>query len=114
MLKQVLTFKEAHDKWAAAGHPRRSPDLIAETFAICEQCPAFLRVAKDLGRCNDCGCWLKRSGTFFNKIAWTTEVCPRGFWPAQPSQPSQPSDNADTPPHKPASDTEERPCNHKA
>jgi hypothetical protein len=79
---QAVNFVTAHARWVAAGEPTRSADEISSLFSICEDCPAkqFLRVSKDLGRCKECGCWLKRQGTFFNKLSMATESCPLGYF----------------------------------
>lgn len=81
---QAKNYKAARDKWVDAGKPLRSPEEIQKLFELCEQCPAkqFMRVGPDVGRCLDCGCWLKRQGNSFNKLAWPTEKCPRGYWDA--------------------------------
>lgn len=85
IIQQAKNYKQAHDKWVAAGKPLRTPERIAGLFAQCEQCPLkkFMRVGKDIGRCTECGCWLKRKGEHFNKLAWPTEACPHGVWPSE-------------------------------
>jgi hypothetical protein len=68
---KVWDFRKARARWKAAGKPKRSPERIAELFAICESCPMF-----NGNGCRLCGCRLKSKGAFLNKLAWSTESCP--------------------------------------
>jgi hypothetical protein len=36
----------------------------------------FQRASEDSGKCGVCGCNIKKTGTFLNKIAWATTKCP--------------------------------------
>lgn len=83
LIQQATNLKEAYDKWSEAGKPLRTPEQISNLFSICEQCPLFMRISTDIGRCKSCGCWLKRKGETFNKLAWPTEGCPEGHWEAE-------------------------------
>lgn len=82
LITQAQNFYNSHRKWVAAGKPTRSPEEISRLYSICEDCPAkrFLRVAQDIGRCKECGCWLKRQGAEYNKLAYETEGCPLGYF----------------------------------
>lgn len=83
ILRQALNLKDAYLRWVEAGKPLRTPERIEELFEVCQQCPVFMRVGADIGRCKECGCWVKRKGEKFNKLAWPTENCPRGNWSAE-------------------------------
>lgn len=80
LIKQANSYRVAHSRWVAAGKPLRPHDKIESLFEICESCPRFMRVGADIGKCKSCGCWLKRKGEKFNKLAWPTETCPEGKW----------------------------------
>lgn len=76
-----MNFLTAYTKWVAAGKPLRDQAHIEELFKICQDCPRFFRVGPEVGRCLECGCWLKKQGDP-NKLAWPTEGCPLKKWSA--------------------------------
>jgi hypothetical protein len=50
---------------------------IEARLAICRACDQFLDEV-----CQKCGCPVSRERRFRNKLAWRTEACPLGKWPA--------------------------------
>lgn len=76
-VRRVSRFTNAFTRWYAAGSPTRTPEQIAETFAICEsnQCGQFKAGKEGAGRCGLCGCRLNLTGKV-NKIYMATESCP--------------------------------------
>lgn len=85
VLQRAKNYKSARDKWIEAGRPVRSDDEMAAIFTICQSCPSEqykpLPVI-DGGTCQACGCGVAKERKIANKIAWSTERCPRGHWPA--------------------------------
>ncbi len=76
---------------------RRTPWEIVELHAICRGCDYYrpskrqstrswwqrlLRIEPAEGACGKCGCAVDRRGTWLNKLAWRSEKCPEGKWPA--------------------------------
>lgn len=82
LIRLAGNFRVAYARWRAAGRPLRSPERIEELFNFCTECPSesFIPTGVDTGRCVECGCWLKRSTTFLNKLAWPTEACPNSHF----------------------------------
>lgn len=75
--RRALSFVSAEARWIAAGKPERSPERVAEIYAICRECQYFAPGASDdEGACRICGCQLKRFGGLLNKIRMATEGCP--------------------------------------
>lgn len=75
-----MSYLESRARWIAAGRPLRTHDEVKSLFQVCEGCPLFQQIKPGVGRCKACGCFLKRSGKHFNKLAWGTESCPEGKW----------------------------------
>jgi len=63
-------------KWKKFGKPTRSEEEIGLLFDICAACPHFQKQSETTGDCGICGCHLKKTGTFLNKLAWGTTRCP--------------------------------------
>ena len=83
LIVQAKNYVIAYTKWVAAGKPLRTPEKIAELFTICEQCPSvsFIPISDGIGRCAECGCWLKKTETTRNALAWPTKPCPDQHFP---------------------------------
>lgn len=75
-MNKLYRYITERAKWKKLGKPLRSEQQIENIFKICEQCKLFKRYGPDDGECGECGCRLKRSGTFLNKISWATTHCP--------------------------------------
>ena len=73
LLRKGWNFAKAYYLWKAAGKPVRSPERIADLYAICEQCPIFQG-----GICTHeaCGCPVRQEAVWRNKLTWATESCP--------------------------------------
>lgn len=50
---------------------------IHDRLAICQTCTQFTGTA-----CAECGCPVNLEKRFRNKLAWRSESCPQGKWPA--------------------------------
>jgi hypothetical protein len=92
-LKKGFNFARAYVKWATAGKPLRDDEYIFEIFDNhCGGCELFIPTNKEKthGECDSCGCIIKRvsaSDCELNKLAWPTEGCPEGLWPADIDEP---------------------------
>ena len=79
MSMQLWAYKEALQKWNAAGRPVRSKEEvnhIHETF--CMKCDWYDEKKK---RCKGCGCRVTIGDlAVLNKIKMATEHCPRELW----------------------------------
>lgn len=75
----------------------RTPWEIAELHAICRGCEFYLpakepkpptwwqrllRITPTEGWCKKCGCGCGSAAAWLNKLAWRSEKCPEGKWPA--------------------------------
>jgi hypothetical protein len=95
LIRQAGNFRVAYARWRAAGRPLRSPERVDELFTdVCTKCPSesFIPTGVDTGRCVECGCWLKRSTMFLNKLAWPTEACPNDHFSNEVEDPDNPGD----------------------
>lgn len=85
VIARAKQYKSAREKWIEAGRPVRTAGDMAAIFAVCQACPSGeykpLPVV-DGGTCDACGCGIAKERKLANKIAWSTEKCPRGHWPA--------------------------------
>jgi len=82
MLKNATV---SYATWLAAGRPTRSAAMISQLFEFCQQCPTdkYKEHSTNIGRCEECGCYLKRVPGGLNKLELLTDGCPDGHWPAQ-------------------------------
>lgn len=98
VIARAKSYKSARDRWVAAGKPMRTESLMAALFAICEACPTGDYIARPIapglsgGQCRVCKCGLARERNVANKIAWATEDCPKGHWPAPDKRDPDPDD----------------------
>jgi hypothetical protein len=76
VMGKISQYIEERAKWTKFGKPLRKEEQIAALFEICDKCPMFQRHNKDQGTCAECGCHIKRTGHFLNKLAWGTTRCP--------------------------------------
>lgn len=82
-LRRAKNFAAALLRDAAAGQPRRTPELVARIYdRYCAMCPRNVA-----GNCAhpDCGCPIAREPIAGrrNKLEWGAEKCPDGKWPIQ-------------------------------
>lgn len=73
---KIQQYLQERAKWARFGKPLRGQDEMSAIFNICKDCHMFQKENEDAGSCGVCGCNIKKSGTFLNKIAWATTRCP--------------------------------------
>ena len=62
---------------------RNAPqEEINERFAICKECPLFIKNGEEAGVCShkSCGCNLNLEMVFLNKLGWRREKCPLDKW----------------------------------
>lgn len=76
--KKVVKVASAFDVWAAAGFPKRPPELQEQLFVICSACDFFIKKSEGRGECGKCGCGVSRpqEKLILNKLEWATEQCP--------------------------------------
>lgn len=73
-VKLVAKFLSAMSDWASEGFKLATPEVFADRYEICQQCPMWGGdAAFGLGRCGKCGC----SGL---KLKVATQTCPIGKW----------------------------------
>jgi len=77
LLQQAAQFTRAIAKHTADFFHRCSKREIEERLAICQTCPFF-----DGQAYTKCGCPAGRDNRWRNKLAWRSEACPVGKWPA--------------------------------
>lgn len=76
-LRRAANFAAAIAKHVAAGCPRASQETIDARFAVCKSCPYF---SGDRCQHVSCGCNVKATREFLNKLAWEDQKCPVGKW----------------------------------
>lgn len=86
LTQRVKRYRDARAKWKAAGEPMRTAESREALYAICQVCPEFKPLGVLGGQCGVCRCGLHHERDTLNKIAWATEDCPLGKWPAELSQ----------------------------
>jgi len=74
---RVVRFAQALWKHAGDWFRKCSRKEIEQRLAICRQCDQFSGTA-----CVRCGCPVNLEKRFRNKLAWRSESCPLGKWPA--------------------------------
>ncbi len=75
--QRVANFIPAIAGHILAGRPKCTQEEIDWRLAICKECPLF--VANTCSHEN-CGCAIKDTQTFFNKLYWADQECPIGKW----------------------------------
>jgi len=75
--RSVKHFVRALLKHAGDWFRKCSRKEIQARLAICEQCDQYTGTA-----CAKCGCRVNLEKRFLNKLAWRSEACPLGKWPA--------------------------------
>lgn len=92
LVTRAKSYLTARKKWIEAGMPLRTEEERAAILPICQACehydPRPVAPGFDGGRCKACGgCGLANERNVLNKIAWSTEACPRGHWPESKRHP---------------------------
>jgi len=75
--KSIAHFARALVKHARDWFRKCSQREIQARLAICKTCDQFTGTA-----CAQCGCRVNLEQRFRNKLAWRSEACPLGKWPA--------------------------------
>jgi len=108
--KSIAHFTRALLKHARDWFRKCSQREIQQRLDICKTCDQFTGTA-----CAQCGCRVNLEQRFRNKLAWRSEACPLGKWPALSktrwSRPAGVSSNLNRmrpPISKPQSETERR------
>lgn len=68
---RVRSYREARERWIAAGRPVRTTEEMARLHEICTACEHFSGAS-----CKLCGCAIHPSRKWLNKLSWATEHCP--------------------------------------
>lgn len=76
---RAVNFAKALTKHALDSWRKTTEEQIQERLAICQGCESF-DAAKEV--CLECGCDCSAASVFMNKLAWASESCPLGKWPA--------------------------------
>lgn len=95
-IARARNYLSAREKWVAAGKPLRDDHERATLLAICQGCehydPKPIAPGFAGGKCKVCRCGLAKERNTLNKIAWATEMCPRGHWSASDKRHPDPDD----------------------
>ena len=82
-LQKVRNFAIAAQGHLAKGNPTVTEEQLKRRLEICKSCVLFKPLADGLGgTCmhNSCGCNIKDTLDYMNKIAWADQECPVGKW----------------------------------
>lgn len=82
--KRAWRFSGSLALHALDGFKRASRRTIDERLQICSHCPDG---KFDGTACTECGCNCNAEHKFLNKLAWSSESCPLGHWPAGEAAP---------------------------
>lgn len=77
MPTKIKNFTKSLVRHVPSGSRLCSDDTIQKRFDICKLCELF-DAKKSV--CKECGCSLKATHNFLNKLAWADEECPIGKW----------------------------------
>jgi hypothetical protein len=69
LVDRVRTYREARERWIAAGRPVRHEEEMARLHAICKSCEHFRGAS-----CKLWGCAIHPSRTWMNKLRWKRSV----------------------------------------
>lgn len=85
MAKRVTNLAQAVVKHVQTGLKHCTTEQRQKRLEICQsnQCGLF----KD-GICahEDCGCYIRNKGKFFDKLSWADSKCPVGLWGPEKSE----------------------------
>jgi hypothetical protein len=77
LLTKIGNFIPAFTNHILAGSPKCSEDEIQGRLKICQGCPLYVG---NICSHDSCGCNIKDSQTFFNKLYWADQKCPLDKW----------------------------------
>ena len=82
IITRIKNFSKAAIAHLTAGMPTCTQEEINERFAICKECPLFIKNGEEAGVCShkSCGCNLNLEMVFLNKLGWRREKCPLDKW----------------------------------
>lgn len=85
LLQKIENFTLAAGEHLKNGSPMVSEEVVKERLDICKNCPAKLyrNMENGIGGVcihESCGCSVKDSVEYFNKLAWADQKCPLGYW----------------------------------
>lgn len=82
-LQKVKNFTRAVTGHLANGNPTVTEEQLKKRLEICKTCVLFKPTGDGVGgTClhNSCGCSIKDTLEYMNKIAWADQECPVGKW----------------------------------
>lgn len=82
--RKVYNFTKAAISHLIKGNPTVSEEVLKERHEICKSCPLFKKSTSnpEWGVCTaeSCGCNIKDTKDYLNKIGWADQECPEGKW----------------------------------
>jgi len=80
VVQRVVNFVREVARHARGGFVAVSDETRANRLAVCQACPLF-----DGKICThkNCGCSIKRTAEWIDKLSWASSACPIGKWPAE-------------------------------
>ena len=83
IVQRGVNFAKATAKHVATGFRHCTPEQKKERYDKCSknECGLFL-IRGSGGICShdDCGCYIRSQGQFFDKLSWADSKCPEGYW----------------------------------
>lgn len=83
-LEKAKNFSSAFIKDISTGMKRCTEEEIQERLEICRDCPLFKKYSDEpiRGVCThkSCGCNIKDTQEYWNKLAWKSQECPLKKW----------------------------------
>ena len=83
LLQKIKNFTRAATGHLANGNPTVTEEQLKRRLEICKSCVLFKPLQDGLGgTCmhNSCGCSIKDTLDYMNKIAWADQECPVSKW----------------------------------
>lgn len=83
LIIKIKNFAKAAASHLEKGNPTVTEEQLSRRLEICKTCVLFKPTADGLGgTClhNSCGCSIKDTLEYMNKIAWADQECPVGKW----------------------------------
>lgn len=77
LAQRLTNFIPALTSHLMAGSPKTTQEQINHRLGICRECPLFVN---NICIHDSCGCNIKDTQTFFNKLYWADQECPIGKW----------------------------------
>lgn len=77
LAQRLTNFIPALTNHLMAGSPKTTQEQINHRLGICRECPLFVN---NICIHDSCGCNIKDTQTFFNKLYWADQECPIGKW----------------------------------